>query len=349
MVENIVKKCYICNICDKQYKDKSGLWYHNNKFHSNNTTILPQNTTILPQNTTILPQKISLCQYCNKELSRYDSLKRHISICKEKQKKDLEKSIYIQELEKLKKELEKVKKQKTSKTITYNINNGSINSNNTNSNNTNSNNKTLNICDTGKENVKLLTDTEKDYIMSQGMNSIVSLVEYLNFNNRLPGHHNFYTSSINDKYVNTLDFNTNSVVKKSKKDLFDQILLSHMNKLESLGQNNKKFNEVLNKLKAFIYVKKGKKEFINQVNMLSYNKRNMVISTWNKLIDDSSILPEDVPEHFENEVKQIALMSEEDCINDSSYMSSEDDSSNTSSEESDEEIPQLVFGKKKRI
>ena len=334
MVENIEKKCYSCNICDKQYKDKSGLWYHNNKYHNKNTTILPQNTTILPQ-------KISSCQYCNKELSRYDSLKRHIFICKDKQKKDLEESIYKQELEKLKKELDKVKKQKTGKTITYNINNGSINSNNS-----NSNNKTLNICDTGKENVKLLTDTEKDYIMSQGMNSIVSLVEHLNFNNRLPEHHNFYTSAINDKYVNTLDFNTNSVIKKSKKDLFDQILQSHMNKLESLGQNNKKFNEVLNKLKAFIYVKKGKKEFISQVNMLSYNKRNMVICTWNKLIDDSSISPEDVPEQFENEVKQIALMREEDCITETSYMSSEDESSD---EESEEEIPQLVFGKKKHI
>ena len=184
MVENIVKKCYSCNICDKQYKDKSGLWYHNNKYHLNNDFKLTSNDFRTTSNDFEKLHKENLiqCKYCDKTFTRKNNLNYHIkNICKEKQKKDLEESIYKQELEKLKKEFDTFKKQKNGKTITYNINNGSINNN--------SNNKTLNICDTGKENIKLLTDTEKDYIMSQGMNSIVSLVEHLNFNNRLPEHH----------------------------------------------------------------------------------------------------------------------------------------------------------------
>jgi hypothetical protein len=43
MVENNIKKEYICNTCNKSYKDKSGLWYHNNKYHSNNVTIQSPN------------------------------------------------------------------------------------------------------------------------------------------------------------------------------------------------------------------------------------------------------------------------------------------------------------------
>ena len=55
-----------------------------NPIESKNTTILPQNTTILPQNTT----KIFQCKYCDKILSRYDSLNRHLNICKAKKEKE---------------------------------------------------------------------------------------------------------------------------------------------------------------------------------------------------------------------------------------------------------------------
>lgn len=33
MVENNNTKVYRCDECDKNYKDKTGLWYHNNKYH----------------------------------------------------------------------------------------------------------------------------------------------------------------------------------------------------------------------------------------------------------------------------------------------------------------------------
>ena len=37
MVENNSYQ-FRCNICNKNYKDKSGLWYHNNKYHGNNNS-----------------------------------------------------------------------------------------------------------------------------------------------------------------------------------------------------------------------------------------------------------------------------------------------------------------------
>ncbi len=33
----VIKK-YICNICNKSYKDTSGLWRHNKKYHVDNST-----------------------------------------------------------------------------------------------------------------------------------------------------------------------------------------------------------------------------------------------------------------------------------------------------------------------
>jgi len=32
MVENI-STAFRCNVCNKNYKDKTGLWYHNKKYH----------------------------------------------------------------------------------------------------------------------------------------------------------------------------------------------------------------------------------------------------------------------------------------------------------------------------
>ena len=47
-VENNVDK-FRCNICNKSYKDKSGLWYHNKKYHIHQ---IPPISTIILQNPT---------------------------------------------------------------------------------------------------------------------------------------------------------------------------------------------------------------------------------------------------------------------------------------------------------
>jgi uncharacterized Zn-finger protein len=90
MVENILH-IYRCNICDKNYKDKSGLWYHNNKYHP------PQKTSIIlnPSSKSLKNSQISTnetnnsniklkCKYCNKLCSRSDNLNRHELKCKVK-------------------------------------------------------------------------------------------------------------------------------------------------------------------------------------------------------------------------------------------------------------------------
>jgi hypothetical protein len=311
-----------CKICKKQYKSYQSLWNHNKKFHSNVKTKNDFNTILIKPKTSL--ENFIVCKYCNKSFTRRNNLNQHIkNICKEKDKIIQEEKFYKEQIERLSNEVEKLKKQSYAKKI---INyNGPIN---------NIVNNTLNICKPGEENINLLSVDEKKYIMSQGLNSIVSLVDRLNFNEDLPQHHNFYVSAINDKHVNAIDDNTKRIIKKSKKDLFDKILFSHITKMEKINKNinYKDFNSTFEKLKAFIFLKKGKKEFFNQINMLSYNKKNMIIKTWEKLIDDNTINPEDVSDKFENEINIIAQQPEIDT--------------NDTDSDSDDERPQLVFPNK---
>ena len=121
----------------------------------------------IPQN---LHKNIS-CIYCNKLYSRNDSLKRHLKSCDEK-----ENEIFKQQIEKLTNDLEKLKRKSTKKIITYNTLNN------------NSNNLT-NINNIGKEQISELSHDERRYIMSYGMDSVISLTEHLNFNEKLPHNH----------------------------------------------------------------------------------------------------------------------------------------------------------------
>ena len=303
-----------CIPCNKVYKDNSGLWKHNKNKHGNvpqNLLKNPQISSILPQKSSILPQNKIICEYCNKGYSRQDNYKRHLLKCKIKIQKIAEEKNNKLEIEKLKKDFEKLKKTRTNKII--NIQN----------NNCNNDNRKLTICKPGNEDINSLTNTEKQLIKAQELNSILSLVDHLNFNDRLPHYQNFYVSAINDKYVNTIDEKTNNVIKRLKNELFDEILHSHMKKLEIMSQGDKKFQIILTKLKDIIYIRNGRKEFIKQINMLSYNKRDMVIKSWYKLIEDDNITIEAFSTKIEEDIKQLTT----DEINQLTETNSDDESS----------------------
>ena len=85
-----------CNECRKYYKSYQSLWNHKKKFHS----IISPNIPILSSNgennipilSSNIPTKIKIkktdqtqCEYCNKVLSSYKNLHRHIQICKTNQ------------------------------------------------------------------------------------------------------------------------------------------------------------------------------------------------------------------------------------------------------------------------
>jgi len=109
-----------CNICNKKYKTSQSLWNHKNKFHPKNdhkmTNEEPQNDHCMTNNEELkIKEKIkitdkTICEYCNKKLSAYTHLRRHLKTCKIKQTQILENEILKKEHEEMKKEHEEMKK-----------------------------------------------------------------------------------------------------------------------------------------------------------------------------------------------------------------------------------------------
>ena len=73
---------YKCIQCNKTYKTYQTLWNHNKIFHSN----INKKSTVSQKIEKSYQLNKNNCQYCKKQLSRIDSLKRHESNCKYKEK-----------------------------------------------------------------------------------------------------------------------------------------------------------------------------------------------------------------------------------------------------------------------
>ncbi len=343
-VENKNIHDIICNICNKKYKDKSGLWYHNKKYHTNITSEIPQPNIIPVQpnlnnpqldNTEIQPtiehtQTGFECTFCKKTYTRNDNLKRHQLTCKLKKEADkknadnqekINMQICFQEIEKLKKTIEELQNQKTVINNTFN-------------NTTN----IIKICKIGEEDISLLTSDEIKYIKDQGLNAIITIVDQLNFNERLPQNHTFYVGALNGKHINTFDHKTNTIIKQPKYEVFDMVLVSGVQKLETMGKNDIKFNEIINYIKTFIFKDKPKKKYYEFLNTMSYNKRNMIINTWNNLKSNTTLSNKDFAEKLDKEVEQIAEMPDNECKNNSNnFMDYYSDFDSVSDSDSDSE------------
>ena len=193
-VDNTSHDVFNCNICNKSYKDRTGLWKHNKKYHIQTSTINPQTSTINPQTSAINPQTSTInpqntnilqCSFCNKILSRSDSIKRHLLICKEK-KCDKTTTIVNNDLTNQISQMQKDINQLKNNKIVKNYNNGTyVNGNVVNG----SNNNKITINKTGTENILELNDTEVTDIFNKEIEGVIKLIEFVNFNERLPSNH----------------------------------------------------------------------------------------------------------------------------------------------------------------
>jgi hypothetical protein len=122
-------------------------------------------------------------------------------------------------------------------------------------------------------------------------NSLIKLIEFVNFNNNNPQNHTFCTTSLNNKYVSTLNTETKEIEKHRKVDVYDKVLFFGLNHIDMLKdkiinrRKKKEFTKKIEELEKNIYGDiKYKKIFIEQLNALSYNKRNMINTTWDKYL-----------------------------------------------------------------
>ena len=274
---------YRCEICNKNYKSNNSLWNHNNKFHNKKISINNQNTIINNQNTIINNQNNKLnCKYCKKIFSHQNNRWRHEKTCKKKEESKIE------ILEKKIKELEKKLNNKNdSKKINNTINNGTIN-------NTTNN---ITIIEFGKENINKLPINEIKRLIRND-DYLYNIIKYINFNEKYPEHHSFCTTSLEGKYISLLNPKTNMIEKVSKNKFLEKVYETANEKIEAIlfeldynddfrlkfedkyiSHLKSKYDNLIN-----LYIKDNlKKKYKTNINELSYNQKDMIQQTWNKV------------------------------------------------------------------
>jgi hypothetical protein len=137
-----------------------------------------------------------------------------------------------------------------------------------------------------------LNDKETTEIFSKEISGVVSLIKFINFNERLPSNHSFCTKSLEGKYLLTYNTEESKVESTRKKYFYQELLSTAVDKMELLFKacrNNfskdkqTKIEGTIKRLKEIKdrdFSDKILKEIKNQLIQLSYNCRNTVLNTW---------------------------------------------------------------------
>ena len=275
----------VCNVCNKNYKSSKSLWNHHSKYHDKHSDKHDKHNDKHDKHSTL---KSYECEKCGKMFKHYQSRWRHQQTCESNINNKIS---TINEIEIIKKEIESLKKKSLGNTTINNIKNinkGVINKGVI-------NNGTINFSmnKTGFESLEILSDKEIEYIFNQEMNSIISLIEFLNFDEAHPENHTFCTTALNDKYVSTINTETFTIEKQRKTDFYDNLINRGICNMKLLFDRlkvmkTKKLSNCENKIKQlidFLVVnKKGKKACVELINALSFNKRHITQSTWFDII-----------------------------------------------------------------
>jgi hypothetical protein len=227
------------------------------------------------------------CNSCSKILSRLDNLKRHEKICNsksdEKQEIELLKNI-IKEMKKNHDEMDKkIKLLEKSKSSTKNINNGNI-----------YNGKTINNITINAIGHEMITLTKEDVeeICNKNIKAVLTFVEKMNFDKDRKYNHNFCTTNQNGKYLLHYDQETSSIKSAKKKYFYQEVISNAINKIETSYNNHKsKFirtkqvhmEDIIGRLKAikdYDFNNKLLKSLFDELNLLCYNHREIVLDTW---------------------------------------------------------------------
>jgi len=246
-----------CTICNLEFKSRSGLWKHMQKHNTNNIDI----------------DKTYECKYCKKELSdRHSRWKHENKVCKKNPENNPETIHSIQQAN------------------TINNNSTIETQNNTNiqtQNNTQNNTINITFNKLGEEDLDILTQEEIEEIINNGLNSIIKLIEFINFNKAHPQNHTFCTTNLNNNYVSVMNADKNKIETHRKVDVYDKVLsyaLRHIKLLRNKIIDKKKrkiFREKISELEQNIFGEiKYKKIVVEQLKSLSYDNRDIVEKTW---------------------------------------------------------------------
>jgi len=303
-----INKILKCAKCLKIFSHRNNKYRHekkcNNQIISNNTNqIVPSNNQIVPSTNQIVPSTNQITSTDNTQIINANNVNTGTV--------------------------------NTSTVNTGTVNTGTVNTGtvNTGTVNTGTVNTTINhitINPIGCESVEKLSYEEIKKIFRQHKKCLYSAIEFVNFNEKIPENHNFYNSSLEGKYINVFNTETNTPEKKNKKEFFDKILCSSLNIMQLLYykvkdnvsiKKQKSLLSMIEELENIAYLSENKKIYTTNFNQISYNKKEIIKKTWSDNKD--KLLLED--ETSELSCKKYLDSSDDSSDEDSFYYLTESD------------------------
>jgi hypothetical protein len=316
-------KTYTCKICSKDYKSYKSLWYHKYKYHSNISPEYPQNIPPISPlyhhnipnistNAIIKKTDKTICDYCNKQMSSYKNLNRHLKTCKIKEKKLLEYEDLKQEHEEMKKAFEELKSMmsemmnnkcklhpKKFQKLINSTNNSNNNSNNNLTINNQINNNQINIIALGDENLNdVFSKEEKLKILQRGYSSLEEIIKHAHLNDKYIQFQNIIITNkrSNDAYVYNSDIG--KFILCDKKEILEELIIYRMDDLIEFYNEykNKLDPKIVKILEDMFYVRRDDDKYIdrktNDFNVLFYNLSNKDLIKYKK--NDDIEIPDTV-------------------------------------------------------
>ena len=302
-------KLFHCNTCDRNYNSYQSMWNHNKKFHTNIKLIFPPKPSKNPPETLQNPPKtlqkppVSLshisnelyyiCEYCNKQFTRLDNMKRHeLDRCKKKNQ-------IIQENIQLKERLEKFENMETElikfkdemkilmtkqckthpKTLTK-INNNLSNSNNNNNNGIINNNYIIQL---GKEDlINSLSTKEQLNILNKKNECLSHIIKLVHFNDNYPQFKNVIITNSTNNIAYIYDEKEQKFMATTKDKMLDELIINRMSDIEEFYETN--MNDIdmptQTKIKSFIDKMESDNNFIKRkkqdIKLIIYNNKDKV-------------------------------------------------------------------------
>ncbi len=295
MYRLIIMVLYICDVCKKEFKQKSHLDNHKKrkfpceKFEE---AIQLKNPLDHLKNHNLIKATEDLeenqCEFCLKKFSTSSNCKRHQKTCVEKQKQQ-----YASEEERSNREMIKALQQKIElmmeKIGTGNnsmINNNTLNMNNCN----NTQNITFKLNPYGEENLDRLLAKKSMFPIMRNFNfaSVTKLIDDIHFNDRLPENMNIYIPNIKNGYVAVYNgedwnlMNQDEFIRKLIEDkyyILEDFYNSNVEELDKLKYKDsmayERFIDFLDRLDEPEYGDRMKED----AKLLLYNKKHMALHT----------------------------------------------------------------------
>lgn len=280
---------FLCTICETKYKTYQSLWNHNHRYHADANIKVTNKMKIGDFK----------CVKCDSTFTRKNNMVNHMKkFCKNKDVID-KTAVLEQQILELKKKVDILENNKT--TINGNVNNGTVN---------NTINNTIYLNKIGTENILELNKKEINDIFNKRIESVITFVEKINFNERLLSNHTFCTTDHHSPYLSVYNTDDLTIDKDRKKYFFEQLFSKAVTKMEELYKlNKKKFNETkqkeveetltsLKEIKNMDMNERLFREILRKLDLLSYNKRKLVKNTWNNFN-----IKNNVPKTFEEDLE----------------------------------------------